>query len=172
MNEKNNQSQTFVYAIYIMTTPEKLWQALTDGDFSANYWFGFRVKSDWKTGSPIYVRNADFLEGKGNLEGKVIACDPPRRLTYTFTRPADPLAAQRKGPSQVTYEITPVGPMVKLTLTHENLLPQDLEKQTNTLRGINNGWPAILSSLKSLLETGQPLSFETLLAQFEPQPAK
>jgi uncharacterized protein YndB with AHSA1/START domain len=172
MSEQNTETQTFVYATYIKTTPEKLWQALTDGNFSEKYWFGFRISSDWKTGSPVYIRNPEFLEGKGDIEGKVLACDPPRRLTYTFGSGLDPLASQRKAPTQVTYEITPVGSMVKFTLTHENLLAQDVDKSPNTLRGVNNGWPAIVSNLKSLLETGQTMNFEPLLAEFKPQPAR
>ena len=63
MSEKNNQGQTFVYATYIKTTPEKLWEALTDGNFSEKYWFGFHISSDWKVGSPVYIRNPEFLEG-------------------------------------------------------------------------------------------------------------
>ncbi len=167
MTEDNNDTRTFIYSTYIKTTPEKLWQALTEGDFSAKYWMGFRVESTWKPGSPIYVRNPAFMGGKGDIEGKVIACDPPRRLTYTFDHRSDPLAARRKGPSEVTYELIPMGPLVKLTLTHENLLPEDLDSGTRTAKGVNNGWPAIVSSLKSLLETGQPLTYETLLAEFE-----
>jgi hypothetical protein len=60
---------------------------------------------------------------------------------------------------RVTYELTPMGPTVKLRLIHENLLPEDIEKDSNQFKGINNGWPAILSSLKSLLETGEPITF-------------
>jgi uncharacterized protein YndB with AHSA1/START domain len=167
MTETRNDTRTFVYATYIKTTPEKLWQALTEGDFTAKYWFGFRIESDWKTGSPIFIRNPEFIGGKGDIEGKVLACDPPRRLTYTFGGGSDRFAAQRNGPSRVTYEITPFGQMLKLTLTHENLLPEDLDHGANTLKGVNNGWPAIFSNLKSLLETGQTLSFDMLLAEFK-----
>ena len=66
---------------------------------------------------------------------------------------------KRTSPSRLTYELTPMGPLVKLRLIHENLLPEDIEKDPNQFRGINNGWPAILSSLKSLLETGEPITF-------------
>jgi uncharacterized protein YndB with AHSA1/START domain len=172
MNESQKHSQTFVYMIYIKTTAEKLWQALTEGDFSEKYWMGFRIQSEWKTGSPIYVRNPGFLEGKGDITGTVLACDPPRVLTYTFGNAMDPLAAERQGPSRVTYELAPVGEMVKLTLTHENLLPQDLGEKTLTLRGVNNGWPALLSGLKSLLEAGQALDFTALLEEFKPKAAR
>lgn len=167
MNESLKHSETFLYVIYIKTTVEKLWEALTDGNFSEKYWMGFHIESDWKVGSPIYIRNRGFLEGKADITGEVIACEPPHLLTYTFGSKSDPLAAQREGPSRVTYQLSPVGGMVKLTLTHENLLPQDLGEKTLTLRGVNNGWPAILSGLKSLLEAGQTLDFEPLLTELK-----
>ncbi len=172
MNESQKHSETFVYVIYIKTTAEKLWQALTDGDFSQQYWMGFRIESEWKTGSPLYVRNPGFLEGKADIIGTVLACDPPRLLTYTFANAADSLAADRQGPSRVTYELDPVGEIVKLTLTHENLLPRDLAEKALTLRGVNNGWPALLSGLKSLLEAGKALDFEVLMTEFKPKAAQ
>ena len=160
-------SETFVYVTYLKTTPEKLWRALTDGDFSAKYWSGFRVQSDWKTGSPIAVRNPGFMEGKGDIVGTVLACDPPRLLTYTFENAADPFAGRRQGPSRVTYELELVGDLVKLTLTHENLILEDLGPKALTMRGVNNGWPAIMCGLKSLVETGEALDFEPFMSEFK-----
>jgi len=167
MTKNQKSGETFSYVIYIRTTAEKLWRALTEGDFSQQYWVGFRIESDWKVGSPLSVRNPGFLEGKADITGSVLACDPPRLVTYTFGSSMDPLAAERQGPSRVTYELAPVGDLVKLTLTHENLLPHDFGEKALTLRGVNNGWPAILSGLKSLLETGRALSYEPLMAEFQ-----
>jgi len=154
-------TQTFVYATYIRTTPEKLWQALTNGEFSEKYWMGFRVEVEQRAGGRIYFRppkgqDAVFFKEEG---GKVLVCETNRKLVYEFAicKDTPEVAAKREGPSRVTYELTPMGDMVRLRLIHENLLPEDTAQDPNTMKGINNGWPAILSSLKSLLETGQAI---------------
>jgi len=159
MNTK--QQPDFVYAILIRTTPEKLWEALTDGDFSEKYWFGFRVHFDLKAGGAMHIAPPEGLVGAGDHAGKVLECEPGKKLSYTWQQ-ADPpeVAAKRHGLSRVTYELFPMGAMTKLLLTHENLLPDDVESNPTTLSGINNGWPAVLSSLKSLLETGEPISLK------------
>jgi uncharacterized protein YndB with AHSA1/START domain len=98
----------------------------------------------------------------------VLAYDPPRKLTYTFESAMEHPADDQLGPSRVTYELTPVGDMVKLTLRHENLLARDLGPDDQlTARGVNNGWPAIMSGLKSLMETGEVLDFKVMLKEFE-----
>ena len=156
-------SETFVYAIYIRTTPEKLWEALTSGDFSEKYWFGFRVDGEWKTGGRIRILPPEGMEQYGDHAGEVLVCEPYSKLTYTWnTKDKDKpeLAGKRNGLSRVTYEIKPMGPQVMLRLVHENLLPEDMEKDPDTFRGVNNGWPAVLSSLKSLLETGEAIAFQ------------
>ncbi len=148
----------FVYATFIRTTPEKLWEALTNGDFSEKYWFGFRIEVELKAGGSVRLLPPKGMEQHG--DGKVLVCEPCRTLVYTWNPKDNPeLAKKRESPSRVTYELTPMGPLVKLRLIHENLLPEDLEKDPKSFRGINNGWPAILSSLKSLLETGDPITF-------------
>jgi uncharacterized protein YndB with AHSA1/START domain len=99
------------------------------------------------------------MEEHGDHAGKVLVCEPCRKLVYTWNPKDKPeLARKRDGPSRVTYELTPVGRLVRLRLIHENLLPEDIEKNPNTFRGINNGWPAVISGLKSLLETGEALA--------------
>jgi uncharacterized protein YndB with AHSA1/START domain len=137
----------FIYVTYIETTPEKLWEALTDGDFTERYWFGVRLRSDWKVGSTF-----EMVRTNGTISdaGKVVEYDPPRRLAYTFVN----LSAEYKGelPALATFVIEPHGKLVKLTLTHEGFA-----EGSKFLAGISNGWPAILSGLKSLLETGKPL---------------
>ena len=154
-------SETFVYATYIRTTPEKLWEALTSGDFSQKYWFGFRIEVELKAGGKVRILPPKGFEQHGDHAGKVLACEPGRKLAYTFEPKDGPeLAKRRESPSRVTYELTPMGPMVRLRLIHENLLPEDLEKDPNTFRGVNNGWPAIMSSLKSLLETGHEIAYQ------------
>ena len=155
----------FIYATYIRTTPEKLWQALTSGDFSEKYWFGFRIELELKAGGKVRILPPKGMETIGDHAGTVLACEPCRKLVYTWNVKDTPaLAAKRDGLSRVTYELTPSGPVVKLRIIHENLLPEDVEKDPNTLRGVNNGWPAVISSLKSLLETGDALTWPIKLA--------
>ena len=150
----------FVYSTYIRTTPEKLWEALTNGDFSEKYWFGFRFDAELKTGGKLRILPPKGMEQHGDHAGEVLVCEPGRKLVYTWQQNDTPeIAQKRDGLSRVTYEITPMGPMVKLRLLHENLLPEDVEKDPTTFRGINNGWPAVISSMKSLLETGEAMSF-------------
>jgi uncharacterized protein YndB with AHSA1/START domain len=151
----------FVYATYIRTTPEKLWEALTNGDFSEKYWMGFRIELELKVGGSVRIRPPKGQPEKfGDHPGKVLACEPPRKLTYTFgVKDTPEVAKKRTSPSRVTYELTLMGAQVKLRVIHENLLPEDVEKDPSTFRGINNGWPAVMSSLKSLLETGEAIPF-------------
>lgn len=142
---------TFIYVTYIETTPEKLWEALTNGDFTEQYFFGTRVASDWQVGSEVtYSR-----EGKVTDYGNVLVCEPHKRLSFTWTYVSD--KAERQEPTRVTFEIKPMGETVKLTLKHEGLLETDIVEDTDTFEGFNNGWPAIMSNLKSFLETGRTL---------------
>jgi uncharacterized protein YndB with AHSA1/START domain len=142
-----------VYVTYIATTPEKLWEALTDGEFTRRYWGGRRIQSDWVIGSPVeHVRE----DGGIDWRGEVLASQPPRLLSYTFHMEiSDEHRSER--PSRVTFDLQPLGSVVKLTLTHE-----DFEPGSVTLETTRHGWPAIMSSLKSLLETGSPLPFPGL----------
>ena len=150
----------FIYATYIRTTPERLWEALTNGDFSEKYWFGFRIEVELKAGGVVRIVPPKGMEHLGDHAGEVLVCEPGRKLVYTWNQKDKPeVAAKRAGPSRVTYELTPMGPHVKLRLIHENLLPEDVERDPNGFRGINNGWPAVISSLKSFLETGEPIKY-------------
>jgi uncharacterized protein YndB with AHSA1/START domain len=155
------ETHTFVYSTYIRTTPEKLWQALTQGDFSEKYWKGYRIDLEQRAGGRVR-----FMPPKGSPPlwadtGKVLACEPGRKLAYEFVvNETSETAAKRQGPSRVTFELQPLDGMVRLLLVHENLLPEDTDRDPKGLRGINNGWPAVLSSLKSLLETGQAIPLE------------
>ena len=153
-------AETFVYATYIRTTPENLWEALTKGDFSVKYWMGFRIELELKAGGRVRILPPKGMEQYGDHAGEVLECEPLHKLVYTWNPKDTPeVAKKRKSLSRVTYELKPMGDQVRLRLIHENLLPEDIEKDPNTFQGINNGWPAVLSSLKSLLETGQAIAF-------------
>ena len=154
------ETSEFIYATFIRTTPEKLWDALTSGDFSEKYWFGYRVEFELKVGGTVRIHPPKGQEKSGDKTGKVLVCEPFRKLEYMWVGQCSHDAGdQRKEPSRVTYELTPMGAQTKLRLIHENLLPSDVEKDPNKFQGINNGWPAVLSSLKSLLETGEAIAF-------------
>ena len=147
----------FVYVSYIETTPEKLWEALTSSEFSRRYWFNTDVKSDWKVGSPFAL----VINGTTTDVGEILEADRPQRLSYTFQHVLnDELRNER--PSKVVFNIERHGNFVKLTLTHE-----DFAEGSRLLDGISKGWPAIMSSLKSLLETGRALAIPTSALHIE-----
>ncbi len=146
----------FIYVTYVETTPEKLWQALTDGDFTERYWFAHRVASDWNVGSSYQFT----LEGEKRLEGKVLISDPPRRLSYSWNGCAEEFRRERT--SRVTFDLEPRGKVVKLTLTHDNL-----DEAGVTFRGIAEGWPMVLAGLKSVLESGTILDIPRPVAAQE-----
>jgi uncharacterized protein YndB with AHSA1/START domain len=139
----------FVYVTYISTSPEKLWDALTNPVITTMYWQHVNV-SDWQPGSKWEHRSAD-KERTLRLVGKVVEVSPPWRLVLTWAFPAD--EAQEEKHSRVTFEIEPIGDVTRLTVTHDRL-----ELGSEMLEGITEGWPKVLSSLKSLMEVGRPLS--------------
>lgn len=143
---------TTVYTIYIAATPEQVWRALTSAEFTRRYFSGNAVEVDLKIGGAFIVRAPD---GSLHIGGEVFECDPPRRLTVTFNVNW-PGLLEKLGPTLVTYEIEPAGDAVRLTLTEAHDRPID----DDILSGGRQGWPAILSSLKSLLETGKPLTVQ------------
>jgi uncharacterized protein YndB with AHSA1/START domain len=139
-----------VYVIYIDSTPEKVWQALTDAQLSQQYFHGCLVEIEPKIGGNFLLR---FPDGRVNVRGEVVEWSPSRRLAVTWA--VDWVPETRDLPEcLVTYEIEQAGAAVRLTMTeaHRWEVPDAL------LEGGRNGWPAILSSLKSMLETGRPLS--------------
>lgn len=152
----------FVYATYIDTTPEQLWRAITDSAFIRRYW-GIELESDWSVGSPVtwVVAGATLSDP----EQKVLEADPPRRLSYTWhtispefgdaigADPAEIAVMAAEPRSTITFDIEPVGTVVKLTVTHTGFEPGSA-----VLAGITDGWPGIIASLKTLLETGEPLA--------------
>ncbi len=137
-----------VFEIYIKTTPERLWQAITDADQRRRYWFGVGVSSDWTPGSPYEARHPS---APGPIHaGENLEVEPPRRLVQSF----DALwsdDAKAEGTSRVTWEIEPVGDSCRLTVTHDQL-------RAGASPELYGGWPQILSGLKTLLETGETLT--------------
>jgi len=148
----NDFKPTNVYTIYIAATAKKVWEALTSAEFSRKYFFGNAVEVDLRVGGAYIVRTPD---GALHISGEVIECDPPRKLTVTFNVNW-PALVERLGPTLVSYEIEPAGDAVRLTMTesHDRPISDDI------LTGGRQGWPAILSSLKSLLETGEALAIK------------
>ncbi len=138
-----------LYELYIRTTPEQLWKAITSSEFTKRY-FGGAVESDWQAGSPYRYTNA---EGGPMHFGTIVESDPPRRLVQTFEHGYS--EEHGGGPddvSRVVWEIEQQGKVCKLTLTHEYPAGETL-----SFRSSGIGWPMILSGLKTLLETGEAL---------------
>jgi uncharacterized protein YndB with AHSA1/START domain/biotin operon repressor len=137
-----------VFEIYIKTTPERLWEAITNPEMRKKYTFGMVVKSDWRPGSR-YEGGSPKAPGL-LLEGENLEVDPPRRLVQSF-RALWGEDVKKEGTSRVTWAIEPIGDSCRLTVTHDQLR----EGANDQLYG---GWPMILSGLKTLLETGQLLT--------------
>ncbi|MBS4174463.1 SRPBCC family protein [Bacillus sp. FJAT-49736] len=143
---------SFIYVTYIASTPEQVWDALTTGETTEKYFFGRKVVSNWKEGSDVtYLRENDELD----VFGKVLISKPYDKLAFTWFHADE--KPMRKEPSIVTFELQPLEGTVKLTLKHEHISDGDIIEEESTFAGLNNGWPAILSNLKSLLETGKTL---------------
>ncbi|WP_441279491.1 SRPBCC family protein [Tardiphaga sp. 172_B4_N1_3] len=147
MIDINRFRPAIVYTIYIAATPEKVWQALTSAEFSRQYFSGFAVELEQKIGGAFKVLAPD---GSLHVSGEVIEHDPPRKLTITWDVNW-PGLVEALGSTLVTYDLAPSGETVKLTMTQAH----DRELSDDILSGGRAGWPAILSSLKSLLETGE-----------------
>jgi uncharacterized protein YndB with AHSA1/START domain len=133
-----------VYQVYIRTTPDQLWDAITNPDKTEHFFFG-RFESDWKPGSRLILR--DPADDEIMLDNVIISVDKPRKLVHTFR----PTSANAQ-PSKVTWSITPMDDVCLLEVTHEftDLALQDAA-------GTQRGWPKVLSGLKTFLETGKPL---------------
>ena len=136
-----------VFEIFIKTTPERLWEAITDSELRAKYSFGVATRSDWAPGSTYQAGVPGVVE---IAEGENLEVEPPRRLVQTFSaRWSDEV--REEGPSRVTWEIEPVGDSCRLTVIHDQL-------RAGANGELYGGWPMILSGLKTLLETGEALT--------------
>ena len=135
-----------VFEIYIKTTPERLWKAITDPELRARYTFGLRVESDWTEGSPYNGNSPNGVI----IDGENLEVDPPRRLVQSFNARWSP-EVEAVGTSRVTWEIEPVADSCRLLVIHDQL-PEDAHGE------VWGGWPMILSGLKTLLETGEDLT--------------
>ncbi len=138
---------TFIYVFYIRTTPERLWEALTNPEFTRQYWGGNANISDWKKGAKW--QHVDRDENNNvYVVGEVLESLPPKRLVLTWADPDDTADSSR-----VTFEIEPIEDMVRLNVTHGDF------KTGSVMAGkVSGGWPRVLSSLKSFLETGKALN--------------
>jgi len=136
---------TFVYVSYIRTTPQKLWSALTDVEFMKQYWFGMHCESQWTAGSPWKM-----VSGDGGITdaGEIVEAEAPRRMVIRWRHERMP-ELKAEGDSLCTIELEPSGAAVKLSITHT------IEREPSKfIAAVSNGWPGIISNLKSLLETG------------------
>ena len=148
LEEETMSGQTSVYELYIRTTPERLWQAITDGEMTQQYYFGSAIASDWQQGSRYEMTSPDGSQVW--VEGEILEVDPPRRLVQSFKARWDE-EMEQQGPSRVTWEVEQQGGSCRLRVTHDGL-------SEAAARRVSGGWPQILSGLKTLLETGEPLA--------------
>jgi uncharacterized protein YndB with AHSA1/START domain len=159
MAEPELTTESTAYVTYIASTPRRVWEALTSGEFTTRYFFGRSVESDWEAGSPWALRTPD---GAIDVNGLVRESDPPHKLVITW-KVEGPPELKDLPECVVTYEIEEAGEgVVRLAMSeaHPTPIPAYL------LEGGRRGWPMILSGLKSLLETGKPLALRV------PQPPK
>jgi uncharacterized protein YndB with AHSA1/START domain len=140
----------FVYVTYIRATPQAIWDELTNPERNKLFWAGYHQETGWKVGDDYEIVGPD---GRAWDTGKVLACDPPKRIEVTWLHEHD-AAMRAEGESTCTFELEPVSAEVtRLTVTHA------IGRADSKLIGaVSNGWPSILSSLKSLIETGRALA--------------
>jgi uncharacterized protein YndB with AHSA1/START domain/DNA-binding transcriptional ArsR family regulator len=163
------ENPTFVYTTYINTTPQRLWRALTEPAFTRRYWGGVALESDWRVGSPVKWQDEPGGAVK-DLGQEVLEADPYRRLSYSwhgfqpehavhFGWSEEELAARlTERRSRVTFDLEPYGDAVRLTVTHDQFSPDsEMHRAISGQLDGSGGWPELLASLKTMLETGEPL---------------
>jgi uncharacterized protein YndB with AHSA1/START domain len=134
------------YQAYIRTTPDKLWEAITNPQVTRQYFYGLAVESDWKPGSSLKHVMPDGTST--TVEGKVLEIEPRKKLVHTFAT-----TGVSDAPSRVTWELEPMGSVTLLTITHD-----EFDGETQTYTSVARGWNPVVSGLKTLLETGKPLA--------------
>jgi uncharacterized protein YndB with AHSA1/START domain len=148
MKEPIMTGSSFVYVTYIKTTPQELWTALTTPEFTRKYWFGIHHDTDWKPGSSWKMV---FPDGRIADAGEVLESDPPKRLVLKWQNQFKP-ELKEEGYSRCVFEIETQNDATKLTITHT------IERENSKfIQAVSQGWPTILSNLKSLLETGKTI---------------
>jgi uncharacterized protein YndB with AHSA1/START domain len=143
------KTEKYVYVTYIRTTPQKLWDALTQKEFQKKYWFDMHQDSDWKAGAKWSMH---FSDGRTADAGEILEAAPPHRAVIKWRNEFRPELAD-EGFSRCTYEIAQEGELCKLTVLHEI----EAKAPSKFIAAVSGGWPKILSSLKTFLETGAPL---------------
>ena len=134
----------FIYQIVIASSAEKIWESLTNPDFTQKFWFGRRVLSDWNVSSDVRIITP---EGNEEVKGEVIEFQPNTRLSYTWSTPYDATTE----PTTVVFELQEMGPMTKVTILH------DIDVESAKFEQAAAGWTFILCGLKTFLETGAPM---------------
>jgi uncharacterized protein YndB with AHSA1/START domain len=144
------EQATQVYSVFIRATPEQVWDGITKPEFTTRYFYGTKIDSTFEPGTPYVSLSGD---GKQQMvDGEILESDPPRMLRHTWRAIWDPETAGEPH-SRVTWEIEPQdGGVTKLTVIHDQL-----EASPKTAEGVAGGWSYVLSGLKTLLETGEPL---------------
>ena len=137
----------FVYVTFIRATPEKVWEAITRADLTEKYWFGYRVSAEGKPGDHMTAMSPAGQKAHDDI---ILESDPPRRLVYGWKPLYKDVPNERA--SRVTFELKSIKGQTRLTVTHD-----DFDEGSRIFEMISSGWPAVLSSLKSFLETGQGL---------------
>ena len=142
------EKSTFVYVTYIRTTPEKLWAKITETEVPREFFWATALHAEWKVGGKW---NSTAPDGTLVDGGEVLEIDPPKRLVLSWRHEMNP-EKKAEGWSRMSYELEEKGEMVKLTVLHE------MDRgQSQFIQAVSNGWPTILSSLKTMLETGTAL---------------
>ena len=147
----NTEQDRHVYQIFIRSTPEEVWGGITNGALTRRYFHQTSIESTWDAGAAVVYRSPD---GSVAVGGEVLEVERPSRLSYTWRVLYNPEAA-KEAPSRVTWEIEPVGETCKVTMVHDRFPANSV-----VYPEVGEGWHPLLSSMKSLLETGEPLDFE------------
>lgn len=147
----------YIYVTLIDAPCQKVWQALTDGEFTKQYWHGAEVRSDWAVGGPVEFRVQTEQGGAVGCEGEVLECVEPERLSYTWHFPLNPECAPEP-PSRVLFLLEDADGATKLTIKHDTFI----DDKSATYRMVSTGWPYVIAGLKSLCETGKTRDFSRL----------